>query len=76
MYTLRRTYGTGLGAALLKAAAGEAPAYLWVFEANLRAQAFYATNGFRSDGKRKLLPPDWHELPEIRMVRPATPSET
>jgi GNAT superfamily N-acetyltransferase len=74
IYTLSRTYGTGLGAALLKAAIGESSAYLWVLEANPRAQAFYSKNGFHPDGKRKLLPPDWHELPEIRMVRPATPS--
>lgn len=70
IYTLSRTYGTGLGAALLRAAVGESSAYLWVLEANPRAQAFYAKNGFHPDGHRKLLPRDWHELPQIRMVRP------
>jgi len=69
IYTLSRTHGTGLGGALLKAALGNLPAYLWVLEANLRAQAFYAKNGFQPDGTRKLLSPDWEELPEIRMVR-------
>jgi ribosomal protein S18 acetylase RimI-like enzyme len=69
IYTLNRTYGTGLGAALLKAAIGDSSAYLWVIEANPRAQAFYSKHGFHPDGKRKLLPPDWDELPEIRMVR-------
>ena len=59
IYTLRRTHGTGLGVALLKAALGDLPAYLWVLEANARARAFYAKNGFRPDGKRKLLSPDW-----------------
>lgn len=69
IYTLNRTYGTGLGAALLNAAIGDSPAYLWVIEANPRARAFYAKHGFHPDGKRKLLPPDWYELPEMRMVR-------
>ena len=69
IYTLRRTHGTGLGVALLKAALGDLPAYLWVLEANVRAQAFYAKNGFQPDGTRKLLSPEWEELPEIRMVR-------
>ncbi|WP_028276704.1 GNAT family N-acetyltransferase [Arthrobacter sp. I3] len=69
IYTLRCTHGTGLGVALLKAALGDLPAYLWVLEANVRAQAFYAKNGFQPDGTRKLLSPEWEELPEIRMVR-------
>jgi GNAT superfamily N-acetyltransferase len=69
IYTLRRTHGTGLGAALLKAALGDLPAYLWVLEANARARAFYAKNGFQPEGKRRLLPPEWETLPEIRMVR-------
>jgi GNAT superfamily N-acetyltransferase len=71
LYTLRRTYGTGLGAALLKAAMGDASAYLWVLEDNPRAFAFYGKSGFRTDGTRRVLSPGWHELPEIRMVRPA-----
>ena len=69
IYTLQRTHGTGLGDALLKAALGNFPAYLWVLEANARARAFYAKNGFQPDGKRKLLSPDWAELPGMRMVR-------
>ena len=69
IYTLRRTHGTGLGVALLKAALSHLPAYLWVLEANVRAQAFYAKNGCQPDGTRKLLSPEWEKLPEIRMVR-------
>lgn len=69
IYTLRRTHGSGLGSALLQAAIGDSPAYLWVLEDNPRAQAFYRKHGFRPDGARKLLPPEWEELPEIRMVR-------
>lgn len=71
IYALSRTHGTGLGAALLNAAVGDAAAYLWVLEDNPRARAFYSKNGFRLDGTCRLLPPEWHELPEIRMVRPA-----
>jgi ribosomal protein S18 acetylase RimI-like enzyme len=71
IYTLRRVHGLGVGQALVDAVLGNAAAYLWVLEDNPRAQAFYRKNGFRADGKRQLLPPDWHELPEIRMVRPA-----
>lgn len=72
LYTLRRTYGSGLGAALLKAALGDSAAYLWVLEDNPRALAFYGKSGFRPDGTSRVLSPDWHELPEIRMVRPAS----
>ena len=71
LYTLNRAYGSGLGAALLEAAIGDSPAYLWVLEENPRARAFYAKHGFRADGKRKLLPAEWYELPEIRLARPA-----
>ncbi|TNB74612.1 GNAT family N-acetyltransferase [Arthrobacter sp. BB-1] len=71
IYVLGRAQGTGLGTALLRAAVGESPAYLWVLEDNVRAQAFYRRHGFLPDGKRGLLPPDWEEVPEIQMVRPA-----
>ena len=69
IYTLRRTYGTGLGAALVRAAVGSGPSYLWVVENNPRALAFYLKEGFRPDGKRNTLPPEWEELPEFRLVR-------
>ena len=73
IYTLRRTHGTGLGAALLRAAIGESPAYLWVVEDNPRALAFYLKHGFRPDGKRGQLPAEWESLPEFRMVRSTSP---
>jgi GNAT superfamily N-acetyltransferase len=69
IYTLRRTYGTGLGVALLTAALADSAAYLWVLEDNPRARGFYGKCGFQADGKRALLPADWHALPELRMVR-------
>ena len=71
IYTLRRTYGTGLGAALVRAAVGSGPTYLWVLENNPRALAFYLKQGFRPDGKRNTLPPEWEALPELRLVRRA-----
>ncbi|KRE65791.1 MULTISPECIES: GNAT family N-acetyltransferase [Micrococcaceae] len=69
IYTLRRTYGTGLGAALVSAAVGSGPAYLWVVENNPRALAFYLKQGFRPDGRRNTLPSEWEGLPEFRLVR-------
>lgn len=71
LYALRRTHGSGLGAALLSAAIGESAAYLWVLENNPRALAFYLKHGFRPDGKHGLLPPEWEELPKFRLVRSA-----
>lgn len=71
LYTLARSYGSGLGSALLNAALGDSAAYLWVLEDNPRARAFYAKHGFQPDGERKLLPLEWAELPEIRLARPA-----
>jgi ribosomal protein S18 acetylase RimI-like enzyme len=71
IYTLRRVHGLGVGQALVDAVIGNSAAFLWVLEDNPRAQAFYRKNGFRPDGTRQLLPPEWHELPEIRMVRTA-----
>jgi hypothetical protein len=37
--------------------------------AALELQAFYRKHSFRPDGARKLLPPEWEALPEIRMIR-------
>jgi ribosomal protein S18 acetylase RimI-like enzyme len=73
IYILSRAQGLGLGSALVGAAIGESPAYLWVLEDNLRAQAFYRRHGFQPDGKRGLLPPEWEALPEMRMVRTGRP---
>ncbi len=67
IYVRAAHQGTGVADRLLRAAIGDAPAYLWVFEANPRAQAFYARHGFRPDGARKIEP--FFEQPEIRLVR-------
>ena len=67
LYVRAAHHGTGLADRLLTSAIAEDPAYLWVFEANPRARAFYTRHGFRPDGTRKLDP--FFEQPEIRMVR-------
>ncbi len=62
--------GTGLAQQLHDRAVGNRAAFLWVLEANPRARAFYARNGYRPDGATKI-----EELifdaPIIRMVRRA-----
>lgn len=73
IYTLSSAHGSGLGSALLTAAIGDSPCYLWVLAENPRARAFYAKHGFQPDGERRLLPPEWSCLPAIRLARPATP---
>jgi len=67
LYVRAVHHGTGLADRLLRQAIGDAPAYLWVFEANPRARAFYARHRFDPDGVRKLDP--FFEEPDIRMVR-------
>ena len=69
IFVLARAQGGGLGTALLAAALGDAPAYLWVLEDNKKAQAFYRRQGFTFDGGRGHLPPEWEGVPELRMVR-------
>lgn len=53
LYVRAEVYGTGVGHALLDAAIGDAPAYLWVLDGNRRAIAFYERQGFRFDGASK-----------------------
>jgi len=68
LYVASSSRGTGLAATLLHRALGEAPGFLWVFERNARALAFYRRHGFAPDGARKLdAGPDVHE---VRLVRP------
>jgi len=67
LYVAAAQRGSGVAAALLEMAVGAAPAHLWVFEDNARAQAFYVKNGFRFDGHRKVDPDT--EVWERRFVR-------
>jgi ribosomal protein S18 acetylase RimI-like enzyme len=68
---LARGHGTGVAAALLDAALGDRPAYLWVVEGNDRAVAFYRKHGFADDGVRASLPETG--TPEVRMSRASVP---
>lgn len=68
IYQHARAHGTGTGQALLDAAVGDRPAYLWTAEDNPRALAFYRRNGFVPDGTRKI-EHDWENMAAIRMVR-------
>lgn len=68
IYQYSSAHGSGTGQALLDAAIGDRPAYLWTAEDNPRALAFYRRNGFTPDGTRKTIP-DWENLAAIRMVR-------
>ena len=68
LYVSAAYRGTGVAAALLAHAIGSAPAHLWVFEQNPRAQAFYAKHGFVCDGHRKVDPDTG--LWERRLTRP------
>jgi ribosomal protein S18 acetylase RimI-like enzyme len=54
LYVAAEHRGSGVATSLLDLAIGVAPAYLWVFEQNPRAQAFYAKHGFLFDGRRKV----------------------
>jgi len=67
LYVAAEHRGTGVAAALIERALGKAPAHLWVFEDNPRAQAFYLRHGFRSDGHRKVDPDTG--LWEMRFIR-------
>ncbi|MFF0264057.1 GNAT family N-acetyltransferase [Kribbella sp. NPDC004536] len=67
IYTRQAYWKTGLGTRLLDVAVGKQPAFLWVFEANTRARAFYERHGFEPDGTGKHDP--YFDLYEIRMVR-------
>lgn len=68
IYTRVAVQGTGVGTALLEAAIGDAPAYLWVVAANARAIRFYERHGFRFDGTQNHYEP-WEGVLCARMVR-------
>ncbi len=50
LYVRAEVYGDGVGHALLDAAIGSSPAYLWVLDGNARAIGFYERQGFGFDG--------------------------
>src|SRR5215218_4514230 len=64
LYVLDAHHGTGVGQALLDAAIGDRPAYLWALADNPRAHAFYRRNGFVADGTEKV--DEFWEITEMR----------
>jgi GNAT superfamily N-acetyltransferase len=62
-------HGTGAGQALLDAAVGDSPAYLWAADDNPRAEAFYRRNGFARDGGVERQTFQGAEMVTVRMVR-------
>jgi L-amino acid N-acyltransferase YncA len=69
IYVLTAALGSGAGQALLDAAVGDAPAYLWSAADNPRAQAFYRRNGFVPDGTTSEHPLAGHPVRIARFVR-------
>ena len=67
LYVARSRWGTGVADSLLRAALGDSAAFLWVFEANVRARAFYARHRF-VDSSERAFDADTG-LREIRMSR-------
>lgn len=67
LYVLDAHHGIGVGQALLDAAIGDRPAYLWALADNPRAHAFYRRNGFVADGTRKF--DELWQITEVRFVR-------
>ena len=66
LYVLASAHGTGAGAGLLDAVISQSEAAaLWVADPNPRAQAFYRTHGFITDGSSK----EKYGITEIRMAR-------
>ncbi len=70
LYVRASEYGSGLADLLLETVLpGQAPAELWVFEANGRARRFYARHGFQPDGARHVFGPELGHQAEIRLLR-------
>ena len=57
LHSLPESWGTGLGAAMLREALaqiGERPVFLWAFKENKRARRFYEKHGFCFDGTERV----------------------
>ena len=69
LYVLADHHGSGAGQALLDAALGDAPAFLFVADRNPRATRFYERNGFAFDGASEEYPLVRTPVISLRMVR-------
>lgn len=67
LYLLDAYQGSGLGQALLDAAIGTRPAFLWAMAGETRARAFYRKNGFEPDATEVPFEP-WRIM-IVRLVR-------
>ena len=67
IYVLEGHHGTGVSQALVDAAIGDLPAYLWALDDNPRAHAFYRRNGFELDGGEQF--DELWQVTEVRFVR-------
>ncbi|WP_084634880.1 GNAT family N-acetyltransferase [Propionicicella superfundia] len=73
LYTRPDAHGTGLGQVLFDLALpGGLPAYLWLVGGNVRAQRFYARQGFVTEDRVYDTGPAWHNRPLHRMYRTAS----
>jgi len=66
LYVSTDQRGSGLANTLVARSIGDAPAFLWVYEANPRAHAFYRRHGFAPNGIRE---PDPDTGAEVIMLR-------
>ena len=69
LYVLEGHHGNGAGQALLDAAIGDSPAFLFVARDNPRAIRFYERNGFAFDGVGEEFPLVRTPIVSLRMVR-------
>jgi len=69
LYVLADYHGSGAGQALLDAAIGDAPAFLFVADRNPRATRFYQRNRFVFDGVSEEFPLVRTPIVSLRMVR-------
>jgi GNAT superfamily N-acetyltransferase len=69
IYLLAEHHGSGAGQALLDAAVGDAPAFLFVAQDNPRAVRFYERNRFVADGVTESYPLVRTSVTSLRMVR-------
>lgn len=69
IYVLVEHHGSGIAQALLDAAIGDAPAFLFVAQGNPRATRFYERNGFAFDGESEQYPLVRTPITSLRMVR-------
>ena len=70
IHSLPESWGTGLGAAMLKTALnqiGDRTVFLWAFRENKRARRFYEKHGFCWDGSQRLS--EFDGAVEVRYVR-------